>query len=178
MQSSRRQSSGFTLVEVLVSVAVSGVLAAAALPSLGEQVERQRMRGIGESLRSDLQVARTQALSQHRSVRITFSQTAAGSCYVVYQGPANACTCDAEGATQCKPGATALSVQGVPSRLGVQLSANVGTMVFDGRSGTVTPTGTLTLQTRQGLSMKHVVAVTGRVRSCGDVGHQTPACRA
>lgn len=177
MNTSRRLSSGFTLVEVLVSVAVSGILTAVALPSLGEQVERQRMRGIGESLRSDLQLARTQALTQHRSVRITFSQSGAGSCYVVYQGPANACTCDTAGATQCKPGATALSAQGVEAKLGVQLSANVGTMVFDGRSGTVTPSGTLTLKTRQGLEMKHIVAVTGRIRSCGDVGYHTPACR-
>lgn len=177
MQTSRRQSSGFTLLEVLVSVAVSGVLAAAALPSLSEQVERQRMRGIGESLRSDLQVARTHALAQHRTVRVTFAQVASGTCYVVYQGPANACSCDAEGATQCKPGGTALSAQGVPSRLGIQLSANVGTMVFDGQSGTVTPTGTLALQTRQGHQMRHIVSVTGRVRSCGDVGYKTPACR-
>ncbi|MBN8503438.1 MAG: GspH/FimT family pseudopilin [Burkholderiales bacterium] len=177
MQTSRRLSSGFTLLEVLVSIAVSGVLTAVALPSLGEQVERQRMRGIGESLRNDLQVARAQALTQHRSVRVAFIQTDTGSCYVVYQGPANACTCDSDGAIQCKPGASALSAQGVADKLGVQLSANVSTMVFDGRTGTVAPTGTMTLKTRQGLEMKHIVSITGRIRSCGDVGHQTPACR-
>ena len=82
---------GLGLIELQVVAGILTVLAAVAAPSLDRVTTRQRMQGVGESFRADLQMARMQAVGTGRTVRVAFGSTATGSCYVVYQGAAGAC---------------------------------------------------------------------------------------
>lgn len=61
---SRRKSHGFTLLEVMVVVAIMGVLAALAAPSFNPLIERWRVRQVAEQLQSTLHFARSEAIKR------------------------------------------------------------------------------------------------------------------
>lgn len=69
MQSSRRASQGFTLVELMIALAVLAVLAGIALPAYRELIAEQRNRSVANELHSALALARSEAVK--RNVNIT-----------------------------------------------------------------------------------------------------------
>lgn len=165
MKSSRQ--TGLSLVESLVVLVISGLLLAIAMPRLDGAVQRHRLDGAGESFRSDFQLARMQALGSGRTVRISFASDVGGSCYVVHHGEAGSCSCSSDGRAQCLSPQQLLSHQSLPQSRGLRIAANVRNMAIDGQLGTVTPTATVRLTNSHGDAMSHIVAITGRVRSCG-----------
>lgn len=62
--SSRPASQGFTLVELVTTVAVLAILVAIAAPSFREILESQRMRAAAFDLMADLTLARNEALKR------------------------------------------------------------------------------------------------------------------
>jgi type IV fimbrial biogenesis protein FimT len=58
----RAGSSGFTLIEVMVSVAILAILAALAAPSFGDSIKKYRIKAIREDLMSSIQLARSEAI--------------------------------------------------------------------------------------------------------------------
>lgn len=89
---------GFTLVELMITVAVIGILAVVAVPAMTDMINNSRLRGQSEEVTAALQLARSEAL--RRNQRITACASASGtSCaasanrFVVYwQDPSNAAT--------------------------------------------------------------------------------------
>lgn len=65
-----RQARGFTIIEVMVVVAVLGVLASLAAPSFGPLIERWRVRDTAESLQSTLFYARAEAIKNGGNVTL------------------------------------------------------------------------------------------------------------
>lgn len=61
---------GFTIVELAVTVAILGVLAAMALPALGELLARQRVAAARGDLFATLMLARSQALDLDQRVAV------------------------------------------------------------------------------------------------------------
>lgn len=72
----RRQARGFTIIEIMVVVAILGVLASLAAPSFGPLIERWRVRDAAESLQSTLFYARSEAIKNGGN--ITILKTASG----------------------------------------------------------------------------------------------------
>jgi type IV fimbrial biogenesis protein FimT len=66
----RRAERGFTLPELLVVVAVAGILLAAGLPSMGEFVHAQRVKTASFDLYSSLVFARSEAITRNSTVKI------------------------------------------------------------------------------------------------------------
>ena len=66
---------GFTLVELMVALVVMAILVAIAAPAFQDLIERQRLKSVVETALSDLQVARTEALTLGLSgvVRVTLN---------------------------------------------------------------------------------------------------------
>jgi type IV fimbrial biogenesis protein FimT len=75
-----RRHSGFTMVELMVVLAVVALLATLVAPSFNEQLARRRLEGVATDLSTDLQFARTQAVSNRATVVLV--TTASG--YTVY----------------------------------------------------------------------------------------------
>ncbi len=84
---------GFTLVELLVVVAVAVILLTIAAPSMHELIVRQRLKSVNAELVTDLQYARTLAVSRNVTINVSFKNTPAMSCYVLFV-PSAASGCD------------------------------------------------------------------------------------
>ena len=64
-------SAGFTLLELMVVLAVAAVLAAVAAPSFSTFIDNQRLRNASFDIVSDLSLARSEALTRQTAVVIT-----------------------------------------------------------------------------------------------------------
>lgn len=157
---------GATLVEVCVALAVTLILAGMALPSLKSFRERQIWRATSEALALDLRLARAEAVRLNEAVNFRVSGRGLGGCYLLHTGPRNGCDCGAGKAVCVAAGAAVLRAQWLPPGGSVRLSSNVETMAFQPHQGVVTPTGTIEVALREADTLRHSVAITGRVHSC------------
>jgi type IV fimbrial biogenesis protein FimT len=72
---SLRRPGGFTVIELMVVVAVLGVIAALAAPSFAGYIARTRLNGAANEAFSDLQYTRSEAIQRFTPARITFSSS-------------------------------------------------------------------------------------------------------
>ena len=66
---------GVTLVELVIAVAILGILAAIAAPSYNAFVANSQIRSTTESIRNGLQVARAEAVKRNATVSFTLDTT-------------------------------------------------------------------------------------------------------
>ncbi|MBL8287911.1 MAG: GspH/FimT family pseudopilin [Rubrivivax sp.] len=164
----RRPQRGFTIIEGLICVTVMLLAVSAALPSFSSAREQRRVEGAAAQLETDLQLTRSLAVAQNRTVRFDIGGDSSGTCYVVHNGAAGDCTCTAQGAV-CSGGAQPHRSQHYAADSGVAVQANVASMVFDPLKGTVTPTATLRVEGPR-YAIRQIINIMGRIRSCSPDG--------
>jgi len=89
-----RQSRGFTLIELMVVITVVAVLLTLAAPSYQKLIERNRLKEAAQSFKSDVQLARMEAIKRSRNTifhRATTPGSAGEWCYGISTVP---CVCD------------------------------------------------------------------------------------
>ena len=114
---------GFTLVELLIVVAVVAIILVVAAPSFRDMILMQRLRSITAQLVTDLQFARNEAVSRGTLLRLSFRSDASMTCYTLYTSRVNNSPCDCRlgaGAACVNPNVEVRTVQ-VPRNLGVQV---------------------------------------------------------
>lgn len=114
MHSIIKHQQGVTLPEVMIVIAIIGIIAATAVPSYQNMIERNRLKQAVESLKSDMQFARTEAIKRSADTALTLT---AGWSYTVTSG-----------------GTTLKTVQGSEFQ-GIALGA-AGSVTFSFRRGT------------------------------------------
>ena len=173
-----RRQIGLTLIESMVAMAIAAVATGTVLPGFQQALERRHLDGAAAQLHTDVQLARSLAVAQNRTLRVSYKTGNFGSCYIVHSGSANDCSCGAGGMPVCSNGArTFRSVHFEPTGA-VQLRSNVASMVLDPTKGTVSPAGTLRVMGRDGRAVHAVVNIMGRMRMCTPSAGLTgyPAC--
>ena len=75
----RASSRGFTLIELMVTLAVAAVLAGLAAPSIKDFIVRSRMTNIGNEFTSGVLRARNEAINRNTCVTLCMSTTADGA---------------------------------------------------------------------------------------------------
>lgn len=64
------RQAGFTLMEMLIAIAIVAILIALALPSFSGMMDRQRVRGAAENLYADMQYAKGESIKRNVSVSV------------------------------------------------------------------------------------------------------------
>jgi type IV fimbrial biogenesis protein FimT len=166
----RGRPGGFTVIELACVLSVIAVLLGLAMPGLHALVQHRRLEGLSLQLDADLQHLRSEAVARNTALRMRFQRDALASCYVIHSGPAGSCTCLPAAGPTCSAGGFALHQARLPMADGVVLHANVGSMRVDPRQGTVSPAGSIQLDSASGRAIRHVVNILGRVRTCVPAG--------
>ncbi len=142
----RRAIAAFTLVEMLIAVAVLAVILTLAAPSFRDMILMQRLRGINAQLVTDLAYARSEAVSRAQFVQVQFQKTtgAAGmSCYVIHTRPnkswSQECDCTAAEGARCPAplAATEVRTVQVANSSGIFIAVPSGSSLYliDPRTG-------------------------------------------
>lgn len=146
----RAAMQAFSLIELMVVVAIAAIIIGLAAPSFTDYIVTQRLRSVHAQLATDLQFARSEAVSRGAfvSVRYQFTTGPTGaSCYVIFTRPDPAdstpvsCDCLAAPGARCASSPTDTSevrTVTVPNSLQVNLRVASGqpdTLTFDPRTG-------------------------------------------
>jgi type IV fimbrial biogenesis protein FimT len=113
---------GFTLVELMVVVALVVIVIALTAPSFKRQLDYQRVQSIASEVVTDLQFARSEAAARGQFVRITFRENSTAGCYSIYTYSNNGTTCDCRNATPCiAAGTSEIKTARYPRSTGVRV---------------------------------------------------------
>ena len=169
---------GLTTIEVAITLCILGIIAAVALPSMSNYLQRRRLEAVASQVGADLQFVRSEALARGEGVRMSFGADSTGTCYVVHTGAASDCRCTAAYA-DCDARATLIRSFGLRLDAGVQVRANVSSARIDPRQGVVSPTMTVRITSNSGApTIRMALSLLGRIRACvsgGPLG-TLPAC--
>ncbi len=79
---------GFTLIELMIVVAILAILSALGLPLLTESLQKNQIRTAAESVMAGVQLARAEAIRRNALVRFQLVTSIASSCALSASGPA------------------------------------------------------------------------------------------
>ena len=170
----RRTGAGFTLLELVIAMAIATVLGAVALPSLSGLVARQRLRATAGHLQADIALARQEASRRGMTVHLSF-QGGEHWCYALRTGP----TVDCQQAAVAT-GNGVIKVVRSADQPGVRL-LRASPMALDARTGASLGIGAaahLASASDERLQVQVRLAPMGRASVCAAAGVMpgVPAC--
>ncbi|HLA26618.1 MAG TPA: GspH/FimT family pseudopilin [Syntrophales bacterium] len=150
--------SGFTLIELMIVIAIMGIMMALAVPSYQTYMAQRRLNGAARQVMSDLMAARMKAITQNNEFKVFFPGSHSGALsgnhqYQILDDD------DDDGASSTDEAIEIKDIQ--TNYTDVTMNAN-NNPVFSPK-GTVTNLATVTLSNSRG-SKTVSIAITGRVK--------------
>ena len=186
--SARRASGGFTLIELMIVVAVIAVILTLAAPSFRDMILMQRLRGINAQLVTDMAFARSEAISRGTFVRVHFKSNTATSCYTISAGPSHtgeprcdcllqSCPTNAVGirTVQYPASDSVMVAPRIPSYNRYTIDPRTGGIVVIGPDGPEPSTPEIEIESSIDSSrvFRNAVSVSGRIKVCTPSGSNT-----
>lgn len=139
-----RRAHGFTLIELMVVVALTAIVIGLVGPSMRELLAVKRVQSINAEMMTDLQYARTEAVRRNQSVVVQFQSNGTMTCYVVtaISAAVGKCNCLETPGSACKAGWEEIKTVQIPRTADVTLAASssMSTLVrFEKLAGTSLP---------------------------------------
>ncbi|MER2624327.1 MAG: GspH/FimT family pseudopilin [Accumulibacter sp.] len=128
---------GFSLVELLVGMAILGVLLAIAMPAFSNWLRNARVRTAAESVQNGLQLARAEAVRRNTTIRFQLVDTTDDSCALSTAGPNWVVSFDPPVGACATPPSDTVAPRIIQSRSGAEgssattLTADQSTLVFN-----------------------------------------------
>jgi type II secretion system protein H len=173
--------SGFTLLELLVTLALVGLLAGLAMPAMGRLLDTARLRAATEAFSQELQQARNHALTHQQSVYFSLSVAVDRWCFGWSELAACDCKAGDSETTACRTGSDSqqrvhrrLSTDFPSVELNITRRAASRTLHFSPVRGTASA-DSFALRNGAG-EHRVIVSPLGRVRTCSTDGRGYPAC--
>jgi type IV fimbrial biogenesis protein FimT len=147
--SHERQEYGFTLIELMVTLAVMAIVLVAATPSFVDFFDKNRVRAAADGVVNMIGNSRAEAVKNDRDVNITFKGSAATWCVGANAAidptggnPVTAAAaCDCTVSTSCLVGNQRAVVDSTAFS-GVSIGTLPATFDFDSKLGVISPLGT------------------------------------
>lgn len=157
------KNKGFSAIELMVVVAIIGIVTSVAVPAFMNMLQRNRLKTVMQSFQDDLQFARTEAVKQSRNILInrTRTSTAVGNwCYGL--STKTACNCTVTTTTDANY--CEIKIVSGASFSTVSMFSATGNSTFNFRRGTIGANG-VTFNTTK-YAARVVFSDVGRVRIC------------
>jgi prepilin-type N-terminal cleavage/methylation domain-containing protein len=169
---------GFTLIEMMVTVAVAAILLTVAIPSFTQMIDKKRLESAAENLYADLQFARAEAIKRNKTIRVSFYANGSTWCYGLKENVD--CDCQEADSTE----SDFCEINDIPKIVSsaefkdISITSTASSFSFTPLRGTV-DTGSTEFQSANNKKLRVVVSGFGRVRLCspseGNVNGY-PAC--
>lgn len=187
---------GFTLIELIIVVAIMAVLVALVAPSFSNTIALQRLRGTHDQLATDVQFARTEAarLATPVHLRIQPKTASTAACYILFSDSqvgrtlmgfsfSTPCDCTQPAGSRCPASGTTAELKTVTLEpyTGLDLAAiNLSQVGFDPTTGRMLtrttdlapspPEFIVDTSLDPARRLRLWVSFTGRVRVCAPTG--------
>jgi type IV fimbrial biogenesis protein FimT len=121
------RSFGFTLVELMIVVALVVIVLTLAAPSFRDMIEMQRLKSVNAQVVTDVQFARSEAATRQRRMYLSFTPDGASglTCYVIHtceDGVNCQCECHQPAGSRCTGSRVEVRTVQIPTSLGVRVS--------------------------------------------------------
>lgn len=92
---------GISMIEVVVTIAIMGILMATAMPSMGDWLRNAKVRNAAESIQNGLQQARAEAVRRNRPISFNLVSTLDNACALSSSNGSWVVSADANPASHC-----------------------------------------------------------------------------
>jgi len=168
-----KRQNGVTLIELIVTLVVLGVLVSIAAPSFRSIRDVNRVKAAAEAVYAQLQFARSEAIKQNRDLWVAVSPDDGSASEDWCLGISNSDGCDCTTAGSCEFGPAGQEIERTLSSddfEGISLSSNPPDIHFEPRRGMDLNDGTIKVIGAGGLTVSVKHSVRGRVMLCTGEG--------
>jgi prepilin-type N-terminal cleavage/methylation domain-containing protein len=170
MMRAPRSRKGFTLIELMVAIAILAILVTMAAPSFSSFIDKYRVKRAADTLSAFLINTKSEAIKRNTRVRAVFQST--GSSWCAGMTTADTCDCTAaNSADSCEIDGAERVVRGSDFKdILLTVSADESKFSFTPLRGAVNA-GNAQVTSANGLQVRVVVKnTTGRIRLCSPSG--------